>query len=77
MLVELFHWSPYDLAQADIGESNLYIQWSSALAPKANITLVYAKSTYTAAQYAIDQNIAPVFSLSYGSCEAAVSAAKP
>ena len=60
-------------ASADMGESNLDIQWASAAAPKADIVLVYSRSTYTSAQYAVDQNIAPVLSLSYGGCEAATS----
>lgn len=60
-------------SSGDMGESNLDVQWSSAAAPKANIILVYSRSTYTSSQYAVDQNIAPVLSLSYGGCEAATS----
>ncbi len=60
-------------ADDDIGETNLDIQWSSAAAPNASIFLVYARSVFTAAQYAVDQNVAPVFSLSYGGCESAIA----
>jgi len=65
----------------DEGESDLDVEWSGAVAKNASITLVYAglatgdscKSrqfgAFDALQYAIDQNIAPVISNSYGNCE--------
>lgn len=51
------------------GEADLDIEWSGAVAPKASIVYVYARSARTAAQYAVDRNLATVLSLSFGSCE--------
>ncbi|PWU06901.1 MAG: peptidase S8 [Terriglobia bacterium] len=50
-------------------ESDLDIEWAGAVAPNATIVYVYASSVTTAAQYAVDQNAAPVITFSYGSCE--------
>ncbi len=55
---------------SDLPESNIDIQWSGAIARNADILYVYATSVATAAQYAVDQNLAPVMTYSYGSCEA-------
>jgi len=54
---------------ADMVESDIDLEWSGAIAPNADILFVYATSVTTAAQYAIDQNLAPVMTYSYGSCE--------
>jgi len=51
-------------------ESNLDIQWAGAVARQATIVYVYAGSVRTATQYAIDHNLAPVITYSFGSCEA-------
>ncbi len=53
----------------DLGEADLDIEWSGAVARNAKILFVYAFDVMTAVQYAIDQNLAPVLSLSYGLCE--------
>jgi hypothetical protein len=68
----------------DEGESDLDVEWSGGVAKNAAITLVYVGlnsgetcsgnrqfGAFDALQYAIDQNIAPVISNSYGNCEAA------
>ena len=39
------------------------------MARNASITFVYSYDVMDAAQYAIDQNLAPVLSISYGNCE--------
>ncbi len=54
-------------------ESDLDLEWSGAVAPNANLIYVYARNVNTAVQYAIDQNLAPVISMSYGGCEVASS----
>ena len=66
----------------DEGESDLDVEWSGGIAKNATIILVYAglgtgttcqgrtKGAFDALQYAIDQNLAPVISNSYGNCEA-------
>ena len=56
--------------QTDLGEADLDLEWSGAVAPNATIIYVYSSDVMTSAQYAIDQNLAPVMSLSYGGCEA-------
>jgi len=56
-------------ASGDLGEADLDLEWSGAVAKNATILFVYAYDVMTAVQYAIDQNLAPVLSSSYGSCE--------
>lgn len=57
-------------------EANLDMQWSGAVAPGAAIRFVCSASTSASdgvdlsAQYAVNQNLAPVVSLSFGQCEA-------
>jgi uncharacterized protein (TIGR03437 family) len=51
------------------GEAALDLEWSGAIARKATIVYVYANTFNDAAQAAIDQNLAPVMSQSYGTCE--------
>ena len=59
----------------EVTEANLDIQWSGAVAKAAQIKFVVSKSTYStdgvflSAQYAVDNNLAPVISVSFGACE--------
>ena len=55
-------------------EADLDVEWVSAVARKANVTLVYAPNALDTAEYAIDQNLAPVISESFGVCEAGAMA---
>src|SRR6185436_1948015 len=50
------------------------VQWAGGTAPGATIVYVYGTNATLAAQYAIDQNLAPVVSHSYGKCEKRESA---
>jgi subtilase family serine protease len=56
-------------------EADLDIEWSGAIAPNATIDFVTAQSTEVslgvdlAAQYAVDNNLAPVLNESFGICE--------
>ncbi|MBV8845336.1 MAG: hypothetical protein JO307_21215, partial [Bryobacterales bacterium] len=50
-------------------ETALDLEWAGAVARNADLIFVYAPSPFTAASYAVDQNLAPVLSLSYSSCE--------
>lgn len=59
----------------DLAESDLDLEWSGAVAPDASITFVYSTDVMTSAQYAIDQDLAPVLSISYGDCEQETPAA--
>jgi uncharacterized protein (TIGR03437 family) len=55
--------------QGDLGEADLDLEWSGATAPHATLIYVYSFNVMDAVLYAIDQNLAPVLSLSYGACE--------
>jgi hypothetical protein len=72
------------LVSGDEGESDLDVEWSGAVAPKAKIILVTTEFTDTdglggvesSAEYIVDNNVAPVLSESYGACEASLGTAK-
>ena len=53
----------------DQTEATLDLEWSGAIARNATIVYVYSQNVFESLQYAIDQNLAPVISLSYGGCE--------
>ncbi|MBV9267573.1 MAG: peptidase S53, partial [Acidobacteriaceae bacterium] len=60
----------------DMDETTLDTEWSGAIAPRAKVKVIVAASTNTAdgidlsAQYAVNNQVAQIVSLSYGSCEA-------
>jgi hypothetical protein len=54
---------------AEINEADLDLEWSGAVAPNANIIYVNSNDAFNALQYAIDQTLAPVMTISYGACE--------
>lgn len=56
-------------ASGDLAESDLDLEWSGAVARNATVIFVYSTDVMTSVQYAIDQDLAPVVSVSYGSCE--------
>src|SRR5271157_5524995 len=59
---------------ADQDEANLDLEWSGAVARNAKLIYVNSKNAlFTSLQYAVDQNLAPVISISYGLCEAQFS----
>ena len=58
----------------DESESDLDLEWSSAIAPGADIFFVYTGSStnygvFDSLQYAVDEKIANIISISYGACE--------
>ncbi len=57
----------------DLVEADLDLEWSGAVARNASIIFVQCDvkhgGVFTAAQYAIDNNLASVISMSYGGCE--------
>jgi uncharacterized membrane protein/biotin operon repressor len=69
---------PGILCGGDEAESYLDVEWAGALAKKATVKFVVSASTsasdgiYLAAQYAVNHNVAPILSLSYGLCEKGV-----
>ena len=60
----------------DSTEATLDVEWAGAIAPNVQVKFVVAASTATAdgialaASYAVNRNVAPVLSVSYGACEA-------
>jgi hypothetical protein len=64
----------------DEGESDLDLEWSGAMAPGANLVFVYTGSNsnagvFDSAQYAIDNSLGTIISISYTSCETELSQA--
>jgi uncharacterized protein (TIGR03437 family) len=57
------------LSSSDLPEADLDLEWSGAVARNATILFVYSYNVMDAVQYAIDQNLGPVISTSYGLCE--------
>ncbi|MGD0831745.1 MAG: S8 family serine peptidase [Terracidiphilus sp.] len=59
----------------DESESDIDLEWSGAIAPGANLFFVYTGSygnsggVFSSIEYAVDENIAPIISISYGACE--------
>jgi hypothetical protein len=64
---------PGEKGDGNEGEADLDLEWVAAVARNANIIFVYSTSADAAAQYAIDQNLAPVISESFGVCEQVAS----
>jgi subtilase family serine protease len=66
----------------DEGESDLDVEWAGAVAPAATINFVVTQFGQTdatfgidgSAMYIVDNNISPILSESYGSCEAGLGA---
>jgi uncharacterized protein (TIGR03437 family) len=65
------------ISQSDLTEANLDLEWSGGVAPNATILYVYSNDVMDAVQYAIDQDLAPVVSVSYGLCEQQASGPTP
>jgi subtilase family serine protease len=63
------------VSSGDEGESDLDLEYSSSMAPGATVYLVYtggstnSDGVYTSLQYAVSNDIAPIITLSYGTCE--------
>ena len=60
------------VVSADLTEASLDVEWSGAVAKNATILYVNsgtANGVLDSLQYTIDQNLAPVISISYGACE--------
>jgi pseudomonalisin len=72
--------APGDLHGNDELEADLDVEWSGAVAKNATIDFVISKSTRTtdgvslSAQYIVNNNLAPVMSTSFGSCEQSLGA---
>ena len=85
----LTHWTPIStvlvpgsgveaISPGNETESEIDLEYSSGIAPDANIFLVYVGDNqnydvFDALAFAITENVAPVVSISYGVCELALS----
>jgi uncharacterized membrane protein len=64
----------------DSTEATLDAEWAGAIAPNSQVKMVISRSTSTAdgvelaAMYAVNHNVAPVLSVSFGACEADMGA---
>jgi subtilase family serine protease len=54
---------------ADVAESDLDLEWTGAVARNAQVIFVNSTEVFQSYYYAIDNNLAPVLSVSYGLCE--------
>ena len=58
--------------ESDLAESSIDLEWSGAMAPSATMLFVNgADVMFNSMTYAIDNNLAPIVTTSYGACEAA------
>ncbi len=57
------------ILNSDLPEADLDIEFAGAAAPSAKVIFVYSIDVVASAQYAIDQNLAPILTMSYGDCE--------
>jgi uncharacterized protein (TIGR03437 family) len=66
---EVISYGSGTITSSGLDESHLDIELAGAVARDATIIYVYSPDVFVAAQYAIDQNLAPVLSTSWGACE--------
>ena len=59
----------------DETESDLDLEWAGSIAPDVQVLFVTSTDVITSAMYAIDQDLAPVITFSYGECELEASGA--
>lgn len=57
------------ILSGDVDEAALDLEWSGAVAKNAQIIYVFSTNVFNSMQFAVDQNLAPVISISYGDCE--------
>jgi subtilase family serine protease len=73
---------PGDLGANEDGEADLDVEWSGAVARNATIDFVVSRSTAStdgvdlSAQYIVNNNLAPVMTTSFGSCESQMGSAE-
>lgn len=56
-------------ANGDFQEADLDVEWAGAVARNATIIYVNSNNAFSSLQYAVTSDIAPVISVSYGTCE--------
>jgi hypothetical protein len=63
------------ISSDDLIESDLDLEYAGGIAPNATILFVYSTNVWTSLAFAVDQDLAPVISSSYGYCEPQISSA--
>jgi len=61
------------ISSDDLIESDLDLEYAGGIAPNATVLFVYSTDVWTSLAFAIDQDLAPVISSSYGYCEPQIS----
>jgi subtilase family serine protease len=61
--------TPPKFNSGDAVEADLDLEWSNAVAPKADVVFVYASSAFDAITFAVNNKVAPIISNSFGLCE--------
>ena len=61
----------------DLIESSLDLEYAGGMAPNATVLFVNSTDVWTSISYAVDQDLAPVISTSYGYCEPLISMSNP
>jgi uncharacterized protein (TIGR03437 family) len=69
-LPQLMLFGPDPGFNGSLTEADLDLEWSTAVARNATIVYAYATNVFMAAQYAVDQNLGQMMSISFGACEA-------
>jgi uncharacterized protein (TIGR03437 family) len=65
------------ISSGDLAEADLDIEFAGAVAPDSSVLFIYSNDVVASAQWAIDQNYAPVLTMSYGDCESEVQLPAP
>jgi uncharacterized repeat protein (TIGR01451 family) len=58
---------------SDMQEADLDLEWAGAVARNANLIYVYSANVFNAVTHAVNQNLAPIISYSFGGCEPGTS----
>jgi subtilase family serine protease len=69
LVYKLYGTDPGLSTNGDISEADLDLEWAGAVARGAQLIYVNSSDAFTSYYNAIDDNLAPVISLSYGLCE--------
>lgn len=57
------------ISEGDIDEAHIDVEWSGAAAPGATILYVYSSDVFTSLDFAVQNKVAPIITISYGLCE--------
>lgn len=69
--------TPPSTIQDDQVEADLDLEWAGSIAPNATLIYVYGANADNSAFFAIDQDLAPIISESFGICEAQAQVSAP